>query len=334
MNKRNVVLGFASILIMVSFLVSCGNNQKNNQNTSNTDSNKVISTTLEGNITISGAFALYPMVVKWKEEFVKLYPNVKIDVSAGGAGKGMTDALAGLVDMGMVSREISAEEQSKGVWFIPVAKDAVVPVISDNNPEIEKLLNDGLSKEMFQEIFITGKIKTWGQLCNNKTDKNQIKVYTRSDACGAADVWAKYLGKKQEDLLGVGVSGDPGITQAVQSDNFGIGYNNICYAYDATTKLEAKGIRVLPIDINGNGIIDDKEFFYHHKDSIIQAISDGRYPSPPARDLYLVTKGKPTKEIVITFLKWILTDGQKYVNETGYIKLTSDKMNAANDKLK
>jgi len=334
MNKRKILLSIASILILVFTQVSCGNNQKTNENTNNADSNKVVSTTLEGNITISGAFALYPMVVKWKEEFVKLYPNVKIDVSAGGTGKGMTDAIGGLVDIGMVSREISAEEQSKGIWFIPVAKDAVVPVISDNNPEIEKLLNYGLTKEAFQGIFVTGKIKTWGELCNNKTDKNPIKIYTRSDACGAADVWAKYLGKKQENLLGIGVSGDPGIIQAVQNDNFAIGYNNICYAYDATTKLEAKGIRVLPIDINGNGIIDDNEFFYHHKDSIIHAISDGRYPSPPSRDLYLLAKGKPTNAIIITFLKWILTDGQKYVNETGYVKLTSDKINAANRKLK
>jgi len=310
---------------------SCGNNKKNN---TTTDSIKTVSSTLEGNISISGAFALYPMVVKWKEEFMKINPKVKIDVSAGGAGKGMTDVLAGLVDIGMVSREISGEEQSKGAWFIPVAKDAVVPVINDNNPEIESLLNYGIKKEALQGIFLTGKIKTWGQLCNNKNDKNLIKVYTRSDASGAADVWAKYLGEKQEDLLGIGVSGDPGITQAIQNNMFGIGYNNICYAYDATTKLETKNIRVLPIDINGDGVINDNEFFYQHKDSIIKAIKDGRYPSPPARDLYLVSKGKPKNPLVIAFLKWILTDGQKFVNETGYILLTSDKINAANGKLK
>ena len=45
---------------------------------------------LKGNITISGAFALYPLTVKWAEEFKKLNPTVKIDISAGGAGKGMT----------------------------------------------------------------------------------------------------------------------------------------------------------------------------------------------------------------------------------------------------
>ena len=59
---------------------------------------------LVGTIQLSGAFALYPMAVKWAEEFKKLHPGVQIDISGGGAGKGMTDALAGVVDIGMVSQ--------------------------------------------------------------------------------------------------------------------------------------------------------------------------------------------------------------------------------------
>ena len=61
---------------------------------------------LKGEISLSGAFALYPMVVKWAEEFKKIHPNVRIDISGGGAGKGMTDALAKVVDLGMVSRDV------------------------------------------------------------------------------------------------------------------------------------------------------------------------------------------------------------------------------------
>ena len=71
-------------------------------------------TELEGRISISGAWALYPMAVKWAEEFEKAYPKVKIDISAGGAGKGMADCLAKATDIGMVSRDIYPEEVSKG----------------------------------------------------------------------------------------------------------------------------------------------------------------------------------------------------------------------------
>ncbi|MCE8429450.1 MAG: hypothetical protein J5U19_13805, partial [Candidatus Methanoperedens sp.] len=55
----------------------------------------VTSQELEGTISLSGAFALYPMAVRWGEEFQKLHPKVKVDISAGGAGKGMTDTLGG-----------------------------------------------------------------------------------------------------------------------------------------------------------------------------------------------------------------------------------------------
>jgi len=61
-----------------------------------------------------------------------------------------------------------------------------------------------------------------------------IHVFTRADACGAADVWAKFLGDmKQEDLLGIAVQADPGLLEAVVKDPLAIGYNNLNYAYDA-----------------------------------------------------------------------------------------------------
>jgi phosphate transport system substrate-binding protein len=54
---------------------------------------------LKGKISLSGAWALYPMAVTWAAEFKKLHPQVQIDISAGGAGKGMTDVISGLVDI-------------------------------------------------------------------------------------------------------------------------------------------------------------------------------------------------------------------------------------------
>ncbi len=83
--------------------------------------------TLEGNIAISGAFALYPMMTVWAEEFQKLHPNVNFDVSGGGAGKGMTDTIAGAVDIGMVSRSIKPEEEAQGAYGIAVVKGCGLP---------------------------------------------------------------------------------------------------------------------------------------------------------------------------------------------------------------
>ena len=94
---------------------------------------------LKGTISLSGAWALYPLAVRWAEEFRKIYPDVRIDISAGGAGKGISDALNGMVDIGMVSREIYNEEISKGAYPIAVTKDAVVAVINATNPSVNDI---------------------------------------------------------------------------------------------------------------------------------------------------------------------------------------------------
>lgn len=278
---------------------------------------------LEGRISLSGAFALYPMAVKWAEEFKKLNPGVKIDISAGGAGKGITDVLNNMVDLGMVSRDINPEEVKNGAFEFAVTKDAVVAVVSEQNPDLKTILAVGLTPNSGDDIWITGKSKTWSAAFGSKL-KAPMHVYTRSDACGAAEVWAKYFGKKQEDLLGSGVFGDPGLALAVKKDRIGIGYNNIGYAYDFNTKKQIPGIRVVPIDLNKNGKIDPDEDFYGSMNDLIDAIAKGKYPSPPARDLYFVTHGKPKNQVVIAFLKWVLADGQKFVNEIGYINLSKE----------
>ncbi|MCX6339688.1 MAG: substrate-binding domain-containing protein [Candidatus Aureabacteria bacterium] len=287
---------------------------------------------LKGSITVSGAWALYPMAVKWAEEFQKIHPAVKIDVSAGGAGKGMADALAGVADIGMVSRAINPSEAQKGAWWVAVTKDAVVSTINENNPVIQALLARGVKRETLVGIWIRETVKNWGAVAGNDR-KDPIHVYTRSDACGAAQTWAEYLGGKQEDLQGTGVYGDPGLAGAVKSDVLGVGFNNINYVYDAKTLAQVKGIKVLPIDLNGDGRIDEGEDFYKSRSDITKAINDGKYPSPPARELYFVCKGKPEKEIVDEFLKWVLTDGQRYVPQTGYINLSAEKLSGELKKL-
>jgi phosphate transport system substrate-binding protein len=283
---------------------------------------------LEGTITMSGAFALYPMVMKWSEEFRKLNPDVRFDISAGGAGKGIADALADMVDIGMVSREINPAEIQKGAWFIPVTKDAVVPVINQDNPLFKEIMKKGAKKSDFVRIWLNEEAPTWNELLGGKGNV-QVHVYTRSDSCGAAETWALFLGKKQEDLMGIGVFGDPGVNGAVCKDALGIGYNNINYAYDATTLKPMAGTAILPIDLNGNGQIDADENFYGNRDAITKAIADNKYPSPPARDLYFVCKGQPKKQLVAAFMKWVLKEGQRFVPEAGYIGLASNKISQA-----
>jgi phosphate transport system substrate-binding protein len=108
------------------------------------------------------------------------------------------------------------------------------------------------------------------------SSKAPIHVFTRSDAAGVVEIWAKHLGKKQEDLLGVGVFGELGLATAVKKDAVGIGFNNIVYAYDAKTKKTTNGVTVIPNDLNKNEIIDANENFYDNIDMLIDAITTGK----------------------------------------------------------
>jgi len=316
-------LAVAAALIIVIAGISIYTTWQNpSKPESSTTTTTTITKDIEGRVTLSGAFALYPLAVVWGEEFHKLHPNVKMDVSAGGAGKGMTDTLNGFADIGMISREIDPTEIAKGAYPIAVAKDAVVATINSNNPVLNDILRKGITKEIFIGIFINGTIKTWGEAVGRPDIKDAIHVYTRSDSAGAADAWAKYLGKKQENLKGIGVSADPGLLAAVQQDPLGIGYNNINYAFENKTGLPVRGITIVPFDVNSNGKVDANEDI-NTQANTTQSIKNGSFPNPPAKVNYFVTKGNPTG-ITKEFIKWALTDGLRFVEENGYILMSQE----------
>ncbi len=307
---RNLAFSFHAVLLATILLLSsCGRSVKKSE--------------IAGDVSISGAFALYPIAVQWAVEFHKVHPDVQIDISAGGAGKGITDALSNMVDLGMVSRSISPEEIAKGAWFIVVARDAVIPVVNALNPVLDSLQLHGMTREQMISVFISHSITNWDQ-CFHTPLNGRINVYTRSDACGAGEMWARYLDGVQNDIQGVGVYGDPGMADALKSDKNGIGYNNLIFAYDMHTRKVYNGLAVVPIDLNGDGIIDSYESFYQNIDSLMSAVRHGLYPFPPGRELYFVCKGKPTSKTVVAFLRWILTDGQQYLSDAGYVKLPAD----------
>jgi phosphate transport system substrate-binding protein len=274
-----------------------------------------------GSVSLSGAWALYPLAVRWQEEFQKARPGVSIDVQAGGAGKGIADALAGVVDIGMVSREINPAETAKGAVALAVAKDAVVVTVSRKNPFLAEIQKKGLKKEDLAGIWLRRTVPTWEALLG-RAGRTPIHVFTRSDACGAAETWAAYLGGHQEDLAGIGVYGDPGLAEAVRRDPLAIGYNNVNFAYDGKTLKPVAGLEIGPLDLDANGRLDPAESVYAGRDDLTAAIAARVYPSPPARDLYFVVKGRPGRPLLAEFLAWVLTDGQKYVAEMGYIAVS------------
>jgi phosphate transport system substrate-binding protein len=111
----------------------------------------------------------------------------------------------------------------------------------------------------------------------------------------------------------------------------GAGCSNLNYAYDMRTGLPVEGILIILVDVNENGMIDPPEDLSTEQKAI-HAIRTGSYPSPPARDLYIVTK-EGFQGLSREFVKWILTEGQAFIDETGYIKLEEQKLKGALNKI-
>lgn len=268
-------------------------------------------------ISLSGAWAIYPLAVKWAEEFKKTHPNVRIDISAGGAGKGMADALSGAVDIGMVSREIEKAERKRGAYPIFIAKDAVFLTINSSCPAARSVLSHGVTRQALIDTYVTGKITTWKQLAGGPTAP--VHVYTRSDACGAAGALASFLGAyRQDNLKGIGVYGDPGVLEAVRRDRLGIGYNNLGFVF--TGNKPTAGVVIVPIDANRNGKADPNELITSRAKAA-KAIASGNYPA--ARREFFVTKGRP-RGIEKDFIAFVLSDaGVRILNEVGgYVPLS------------
>ena len=323
---RKLPLPITTLLVVASLILAgCGSSEANPAEAG--------TNSLSGTISVSGAFALYPMMTVWADEFHKLNPDVEFDVQGGGAGKGMTDTIAGAVDIGMISRSIKDEETAQGIFWVSVTKDAVFPIISAENPVAAEILKTGISQEIFSKIFISGEIKTWGEVVGKPEITDEIHVYTRSDACGAGEMWAKFAGGKvQDDIQGIGVNGEPSLVDTVIKDPQGIGYSNLNSVFDLGGGALIAGAIVPPVDINANGAADADEY-YKTMSEAVSAVASEKYPSPPARFENLATKGKPTG-LTLAFIQWILTDGQQYLGQAGYVPLTAEQQTEALAKLK
>ncbi len=108
---------------------------------------------LSGNISIVGSTSVTPVMEKLGEEYSKLNPGVKIDLTSNGSTAGVNGIIEGTADFGLASRAISEEEQEQ-VSHAAVALDAIVIVLNKSN-DVDKM-----SLETVQKIFL-GEITDW-----------------------------------------------------------------------------------------------------------------------------------------------------------------------------
>jgi len=301
-------------------------------------------------VLINGAGATfpYPLYSKWFYEYAKIDKTVNFNYQSIGSGGGIRQILAQTVDFG-ASDAVLTEEQLKQapakILHIPTTAGAVV--LTYNIPELKGKEPLRLTPEIISKIYL-GKIKKWNdKLIQTENpnvtlpDKN-IVVARRSDGSGTTFIFTDYLceisaewknrvgkGTSVNWPVGLGGKGNEGVAGIVKNTPYSIGYVEISYAIqnnlDYAIVKNKDGYYVKPTIESITAAIEDKakNMPDDYRVSIVNAGGKNSYPISGFTWILVYQKQKdPVRgEKLVKFLKWALTDGQKYCAELHYAPL-------------
>ncbi len=299
-------------------------------------------------ILINGAGATfpYPLYSKWFYEYAKIDKTVNFNYQSIGSGGGIRQILAKTVDFG-ASDAIMTDEQLKQaageIIHIPTTAGAVVLIY--NIPEVKQRIK--LTPEIISGIYL-GKIKKWNDPKIVQVNPNinmpdkKIIVARRSDGSGTTFIFTDYLCEISQEWkskvgkgtsvnwpVGLGGKGNEGVAGIVKNTPYSIGYVEISYAIQnnlnyAMIKNKA-GVFVKPTVESITAAIANKakNMPADYRVSIVNADGENSYPIAGFTWLLVYKKqdDKVKGEKLVKFLKWAITDGQKYCADLIYAPL-------------
>lgn len=111
----------------------------------------------KGKITIGGSSSVTPVMEKLKEAYVKVNPNVTVDVQQNDSSSGMKGAIDGIYDIGMASRDVKDSEKEAGLNSIKIALDGIAVIVNKDNTL------DSITSEQIKNIY-TGSLTKWSEI--------------------------------------------------------------------------------------------------------------------------------------------------------------------------
>lgn len=258
------------------------------------------------NITVKGSDTMIILGQRWAERYMQKNSAVSLQVTGGGSGTGIAALMNGTTDIANSSRPIKETEitKAKSAGYYPeeikAAMDSLAVVLHKDNPIHE------LTLKQLAGIY-TGKINDWSQVGGNP---GSILRYCRESNSGTYVFYKEHVLKNADYAPDCQtMPGTSAVANAVSKDPNGIGYGGAAYYVNQpnlkiiSVKKDDKSEAVNPV--KADGTLD------------YEAAWTGRYPI--ARYLYMYTGFKPKGDIK-TYIDWILSDeGQKVVEEVGYI---------------
>lgn len=260
------------------------------------------------NITVKGSDTIVTMGQRWAEEYMKLHPEVSIQVTGGGSGVGIAALINGTTDLANASRSIKEKEvdKARSAGYYPtefkVAIDSLAFVVNKDNPV------QTLTLKQLMGIY-TGKINDWSEVGGQQ---GAIIRYSRESSSGTYQFVKEFILKNADFAAdSQTMPGTSAITNAVSKDPNAIGYGGVGYF------VNQSGLKVLTIKKN-----DKSEAVSPLKaDGSVDYEAAWNKVYPVWRYLYIYAPVRPKGEIK-AYLDWIVSpEGQKIVEREGFVPL-------------
>jgi phosphate transport system substrate-binding protein len=302
------------------------------------------------NMQINGAGATFPNPIysKWFSEYNKANPKVQINYQPIGSGGGIRQLSNQTVFFGATDGPMTAEQlqQAPGkVLHLPTVLGAVVPIY--NLQGAGELKFNG---PVLADIYL-GKITKWNDPAivklnaGAKLPATDITVVHRAEASGTSYIWVDFLAKVSPEWLkkagvatsvnwpvGLGGKGNEGVSGLVQQTPGSIGYVELIYAiqnkisYGTVQNADGEFVRATVESVTAAAGAAVKNMPKDFRVSITNAAGKGVYPISSFTWLLLYEnpKDKAQSKAMVDFVKWALTDGQKFAPDLGYAPLPAE----------
>lgn len=302
-------------------------------------------------IEINGAGATFPNPIysKWLAEYNKLHPDVRINYQSIGSGGGIRQLVNQTVFFGATDGPMTDEQLKTApgpILHFPTVLGGVVPVY--NIPNVNRELT--FTGQVIADIFL-GKIKKWNDPGIAKLNAGvalpatDITVVHRSDGSGTTYIWVDYLSKVSPEFkskvgvntsvnwpTGVGGKGNEGVAGLVTQTPGSLGYVELIYAlqtrtsYGSVQNANGQFVKASVPSITAAAAAAAANMPPDFRVSITNAPGPGVYPIASFTWLLLYEdpKDKAQAQVMVDFMKWALTEGQKFAAELGYSPLPAN----------
>ena len=273
---------------------------------------------VSGSIKSVGSDTMNNLMTLWAEGFVKMYPNVQIEIEGKGSTTAPVALIAGTADFGPMSREMKSTEIDgfeKKYGYKPVLLRAGIDMLAVYVHRDNPIAKKGLTFAQVDAIFsktrkggAAADVKTWGDLgLEGEWASKPISLYGRNSASGTYGYFkehALFKGDYKDEVKEQ--PGSSSVVSGVANDKYGIGYSGIGY--------KTADVAAVPLAVDAKS-----DFVAPEPDKA------GEYPL--ARYLMVYTNYKPESKIDAAkgeFAKYMFSkEGQGDVVRDGYLPISA-----------